>query len=79
MVTRTQVLEKIKDDGTKIYGQSIFDVFLQTVEFIDINHLLNFSEKEKDLLSQSCIYNLLNFVDHYRDYSEEEKKKSWMR
>jgi hypothetical protein len=74
-MTKNEVFEKIKNDKTIIYGEPIFNVFLKTVNFLETNHLLDLSEKERDLLSPSCIFNLLDFPIHYDEYSEEDKNK----
>jgi hypothetical protein len=57
-MNKDQVWEQIKNDKTKIYGESLLDVFLKTTSEIEQKHILEFPEKI-EYLNNECLNNLV--------------------
>jgi hypothetical protein len=61
-MNKDEVWETIKNDKSTIYGQPIFDVFLQITNFLSEPHFLELNEEQKSKLSGDVLFNLLYYA-----------------
>ena len=50
---KDEVWQKIKEDQTKIYNQSMLDVFLQTANELELRHYLELNDKQKEFVHKN--------------------------
>lgn len=65
-MNRDQIWQKIKEDKTQIYGQSILDVFLQTTDHLNIKHYLELTNKQQDFIKSKQMLNNL-FIESVKE------------
>ena len=58
-MTQDEIWQKIKEDKTKIYGETMLDVFLQTTDYLSLKHYLELTNKQKDFIKSKQIINSL--------------------
>lgn len=56
-MTKDEILGKIKGDKTKVYGQSMLDMFLRTAESIERRHIDELPGDKRSLVSPQCLLN----------------------
>jgi hypothetical protein len=71
MSLRNEIWEKIKEDKSEIYGQTMLDVFLQITNKLELHHYLELSESQKKLIkSPELAYNLA--IGIFLDFSKTD-------
>jgi ankyrin repeat protein len=58
-MNKDEIWQKIKEDKTIIYGQSMLDVFLQTTESLSLVHYLETTNKQQDFIKNKQVLNSL--------------------
>ena len=61
-MTKDEVWQKIKEDKTEIYGQTMLDAFLAATDLISEKHMLSLDQKQRDLLRPELICKSMFFA-----------------
>ena len=60
-----QIWNEIKNDKTKIYeNQTMFDVFLATIDNLKPEHFMELSPKDRNKVNENVVYRLIRFADN---------------
>jgi len=62
-MTKDEIWQMIKKDQTKIYGQSLFDVFVQTTDDLTPEHFMEIDTELKSKITSESVYKILNNAD----------------
>lgn len=69
-MNRDEVWEQIKNDKSAIYGQPIFDVFLQVVDHISEHHFFELNKDQISKLTGDAIYSLLYYASDVKKIAD---------
>jgi len=58
-MTKDEIWEKLKRDETKIYGQSLFDVFVQTTDDMIPKHFMELDKELRNKITSDSVYRVL--------------------
>ena len=68
-MNKNKIWQKIKEDKTQIYGQSMLDVFLQITEELELDHYLELNDKQKKLITNPKM--VFSIASQLNDQSKE--------
>lgn len=69
-MNKDEVWEQIKNDKSDIYGQPLFDVFLQVVDQLSERHFFDLNKDQRNKLTGDTIYSLLYYADDVKKIAD---------
>lgn len=69
-MNKDEVWEQVKNDKSEIYGQPIFDVFLQVIDHLSEPHFLELNQEQINKLTGDAIYSLLYYADDVKKLAD---------
>ena len=58
-MTKDEIWEELKRDETKIYGQRLFDVFVQTTDDMILKHFMELDKELGNKINSGSVYSIL--------------------
>ena len=66
-MTKDEIWEELKRDETKIYGQSLFDVFVQTTDNLTLKHFMELDKESRNKISGGSVISMLLVAPNKKD------------
>jgi len=65
--TKDEIWEELKRDETKIYGQRLFDVFVQTTDNLTLKHFMQLDKELRNKISGESVISMLLVAPNKKD------------